>query len=80
MDRDTEIWKTLFYLGKLKHAFDLWNSNIFLVVAEENVSQARHLLAGTFHERKSFQQLAFSKTDISKKSNLKFKPFTKLRS
>jgi len=37
-------------LGKLKHAFDLWNSNIFLVVAEEDVSQARELLAGTFHE------------------------------
>lgn len=37
-------------LGKLKHAFDLWNSNIFLVVAEEDVHKARQLLAGTFHE------------------------------
>jgi hypothetical protein len=37
-------------LGKLKHAFDLWNSNIFLVVAEEDVHKARGLLSGTFHE------------------------------
>jgi len=37
-------------LGKLKHAFDLWNSNIFLVVAEEDVRKAMQLLAGTFHE------------------------------
>ena len=37
-------------LGKLKHAFDLWNSNIFLVVAGEDVRKARQLLAGTFHE------------------------------
>ena len=37
-------------MGKLKHAFDLWNSNIFLVVAEEDMQKARQLLAGTFHE------------------------------
>ena len=37
-------------LGRLKHAFDLWNSNIFLVVCEEDVHKARQLLAGTFHE------------------------------
>ena len=37
-------------MGKLKHAFDLWNSNIFLVVAEEDMQKAKELLAGTFHE------------------------------
>ena len=37
-------------MGKLKHAFDLWNSNIFLVVAEDDVHKAGELLSGTFHE------------------------------
>ena len=37
-------------MGKLKHAFDLWNSNIYLVVAREDVQKARELLIGTFHE------------------------------
>ena len=37
-------------IGKLKHAYDLWNSNIFLVVTEEDVHKARELLTGTFHE------------------------------
>jgi len=37
-------------MGKLKHAFDLWNRNIFLVVAEEDIRKANELLSGTFHE------------------------------
>jgi hypothetical protein len=37
-------------LGKLKHAHDLWNSNIFLVITERDLAKARELLAGTFHE------------------------------
>ncbi|MBN2019744.1 MAG: hypothetical protein JW749_05910 [Sedimentisphaerales bacterium] len=37
-------------LGKLKHAFDLWNSNIFLVVADKEMDKVAPLLAGTFHE------------------------------
>jgi hypothetical protein len=37
-------------IGKLKHAFDLWNSNIFLVVAEGDLRKANELLSGTFHE------------------------------
>jgi hypothetical protein len=37
-------------IGKLKHAFDLWNSNIFLIVGEEDIPKARELLAGTYHE------------------------------
>lgn len=37
-------------IGKLKHAHDLWNSNIFLVVTEGDVAKAKELLAGTFHE------------------------------
>jgi len=37
-------------IGKLKHAFDLWNSNIFLVIAKEDIHKANELLSGTFHE------------------------------
>ncbi len=40
-------------IGKLKHAHDLWNSNIFLVVTERDASKADLLLAGTFHEIRS---------------------------
>jgi predicted RNA-binding protein len=39
-------------LGKLKHAFDLWNSNIFLVSTNEDINEADKLLEGTFHEIK----------------------------
>lgn len=37
-------------LGKLKHANDLWNSNIFLIAREEDMKNADSLLSGTFHE------------------------------
>lgn len=37
-------------LGKLKHAFDIWNSNIFLIANEEDIEKANLLLNGTFHE------------------------------
>ena len=37
-------------IGKLKHAHDLWNSNIFLITAKNDVTKAQELLSGTFHE------------------------------
>lgn len=37
-------------LGKLKHAFDLWNSNIFLIGSEQDMERVESLLMGTFHE------------------------------
>ncbi|MEM4727853.1 MAG: hypothetical protein QXD04_06355 [Candidatus Bathyarchaeia archaeon] len=37
-------------IGKLKHANDLWNSNIFLIVTHDDISKAKNLLTGTFHE------------------------------
>ncbi len=37
-------------MAKLKHAFDLWNSNIFLVAGNEERAKFEELLAGTFHE------------------------------
>jgi hypothetical protein len=39
-------------IGKLKHAHDLWNSNIFLVITEKDTVKAQELLSGTFHEIK----------------------------
>jgi hypothetical protein len=37
-------------LGKLKHAFDLWNSKLYLIAREEDREKVRQLLEGTFHE------------------------------
>jgi len=37
-------------IGKLKHAHDLWNSNIFLVTTKNDIAEAQRLLSGTFHE------------------------------
>ena len=37
-------------LAKLKHAFDLWNSHIFVVASEAERSKVGNLLLGTFHE------------------------------
>jgi len=37
-------------LAKLKHAFDLWNSHIFIVASEKDLTKATNLLSGTFHE------------------------------
>ena len=40
-------------LGKLKHAYDLWNSRIFLVAQERDRKATETLLSGTFHEIQS---------------------------
>jgi hypothetical protein len=37
-------------IGKLKHAHDLWNSNIFLITSKNDIVKAQELLLGTFHE------------------------------
>lgn len=37
-------------LAKLKHAFDLWNSHIFLVAPQADHGKVENLLSGTFHE------------------------------
>jgi predicted RNA-binding protein len=37
-------------LGKLKHAWDIWNSNLFLIIEKEKIQEAHKLLGGTFHE------------------------------
>jgi predicted RNA-binding protein len=40
-------------LAKLKHAFDLWNSHIFLVGNETDPEKIEELIRGSFHEIKS---------------------------
>ena len=37
-------------LGKLKHAFDKWNSHPILVLKATDIPKAKELLLGTFHE------------------------------
>lgn len=37
-------------LTRLKHAYDIWNSNPFLVLTEEDEEKAKRILAGSFHE------------------------------
>ena len=37
-------------LAKLKHAFDLWNSHIFIVASKTERNKVKSLLSGTFHE------------------------------
>jgi hypothetical protein len=37
-------------LGKLKHAYDIWNSHTILILPPEDIPKARELLSGTFHE------------------------------
>jgi hypothetical protein len=37
-------------LAKLKHAHDIWNSNIYLVLLDSSKKQLDELLSGTFHE------------------------------
>jgi hypothetical protein len=51
-------------IGKLKHAHDLWNSNIFLVVTENDIPKAHQLLSGTFHEiQKEIRVIEIEKID-----------------
>ena len=37
-------------LAKLKHAYDIWNSNIYVVLVDASEKQLDDLLSGTFHE------------------------------
>jgi predicted RNA-binding protein len=39
-------------LGKLKHAYDLWNSNLYIVIEDKDSGKVQTLLSGTFHEIK----------------------------
>ncbi len=39
-------------LAKLKHAHDLWNSELFLALSDRDELKTATLLSGTFHEIK----------------------------
>ena len=51
-------------LAKLKHAHDLWNSNIFLITTKNDMTKVQDLLSGTFHEiKKKIQIIKIEKID-----------------
>jgi len=52
-------------LVKLKHAFDLWNSDLFLVLTEKDLSMARQLINGAFHEIKERIRILLA-TDVER--------------
>ncbi|MBI4322191.1 MAG: hypothetical protein HY675_27170 [Chloroflexi bacterium] len=61
-------------VAKLKHAFDLWNSHIFLVASMAQKSRLEELLSGTFHEVASqmlFIEASFVKQLLDKKKDYK---------
>jgi len=61
-------------MAKLKHAFDLWNSHIFLVAGNKARAKYQELLAGTFHEvadRMQFIEIGLIKELLTKKRDYK---------
>jgi len=61
-------------MAKLKHAFDLWNSHIFLVASMGEKSRYQELLSGTFHEvadRMRFIDVTLVKELFEKKKDYK---------
>lgn len=61
-------------MAKLKHAFDLWNSNIFLVATMGHKGRYEELISGTFHEvaeRMRFIEVALVKELFEKKKGYK---------
>lgn len=61
-------------MSKLKHAFDIWNSNIFLVASNKERGKYQELLAGTFHEvadKMHFIEISLVKELLGKKRDYK---------
>jgi len=59
---------------KLKHAFDLWNSHIFLIAGQKDKSKYQEFVAGTFHEvedEMKFIDVAAIKPLLDKKRDYK---------
>jgi len=67
-------------LAKLKHAYDIWNSNIFLIIRRESIGNVEELLGGVFHEikyklkiittDKIYRLFEIQKEDVGLKSEL----------
>ncbi len=65
-------------LGKLKHAYDLWNSRIFLAADLSERPKVEELLAGTFHEIKDrIKFITLSETIELYNKKLSYKNFEK---
>ncbi len=61
-------------LSKLKHAFDLWNSHVFLIASNSDRNKYNELMAGTFHEvadRMHFIEIGLVKELLAKKRDYK---------
>jgi predicted RNA-binding protein len=61
-------------MAKLKHAFDLWNSHIFLIASNRERGKFQELLAGTFHEvsdKMYFIEIGLVKELLGKKRDYK---------
>ena len=61
-------------LSKLKHAFDLWNSHVFLVASNTERAKYNELMAGTFHEiadRMHFIEIGLVRELLGKKRDYK---------
>jgi hypothetical protein len=61
-------------MAKLKHAYDLWNSHIFLVASIADRAKYEELVAGTFHEvseRMKFIDVAFVEDLLKRKRDYK---------
>lgn len=61
-------------MSKLKHAFDLWNSHIFLVASMSDRGKYQELISGTFHEvndQMRFIDVALVKELLEKKRDYK---------
>ncbi|OGO30879.1 MAG: hypothetical protein A2Z29_01330 [Chloroflexi bacterium RBG_16_56_11] len=61
-------------MSKLKHAFDYWNSHIFLVASNKERGKYQELLSGTFHEvsdKMQFIEIGLVKELLGKKRDYK---------
>lgn len=64
-------------LAKLKHAFDLWNTEPFIIVDRGSMAKVQELLSGTFHELSPYIHVISTDKvqdlyeSLTKESNLK---------
>ena len=52
-------------LSKLKHAWDIWGSKVFLIAERDDLDKAKELIEGSFHELKD--RIMLIEVDILKK-------------
>ena len=74
---EVQIGGNLYHaISKLKHAHDLWNSNIFLITIKDDIGKAQQLLSGTFHEiRDKIRVIETEKIKILYQKKKEYKDF-----